>query len=70
MLRVNEGKLRGEADVLTGNYVQSWVNQINHADFYTQMTNINSCRGGTRQSNGSALTTVSSTLTQKQCGYK
>lgn len=44
MLPVNEGNLSGQVDFLIGKYAHGWVNQINRADFYTQM--INSCEGG------------------------
>lgn len=46
MLRVNEGNLSGQVDVLIGKAVQGWVDQINHADFYTQMINCCVCVGG------------------------
>ena len=46
MLQEHERKCSSQADVLIGKSVQGWVEQINHADFYTPMTNINCCGGG------------------------
>ena len=46
MFQVNEGTLSRQADVLIGKSVRGWVDQINHTDFHTRMSNFNCCGGG------------------------
>lgn len=39
MLQVKGGNLSGQVDVLIGKSALGWVDQINHADFHTQVIN-------------------------------